>query len=356
MKQIYADVIQFRGSHYDFGYMQGEQIKDSYLVQNRHNQWKVRTPRFQIIVEEAQKLFQQFGPSIWEEFEGLKDSLQWPMERVLLEFGGYRVKVPRSGCSILVGEDYLVRNYDYHPKTYDGRFVSFQPTDHGFATIGTSQRVTGRCDGMNEKGLSLSYTFINRKRPGDGFVCHMVGRMVLELCQNTEEAVRLLRELPHRGSFSYVLFDGNKVRATIVETSPRGVEVREDSACTNHFEKLKKENRHFLDDSNKRLATMKNSQRNDLTVEKAFQLLNDKDKGLFSNQYYNWAGTIHTVGYFPESLEVWFSLGGDQDPMTFNFEEWLGNVDFPIERINGEVDTTIPFLNMEKADWFKNTN
>ena len=44
MKQIYSDIIQFRGSHYDFGYMQGEKIKNSLTVINRENQWKVRKP------------------------------------------------------------------------------------------------------------------------------------------------------------------------------------------------------------------------------------------------------------------------------------------------------------------------
>ncbi len=353
MKQIYADLAQFRGSHYHFGYMQGESLRNSFLVHNRNNQWKVRTPRFHIDVEKAKKVFQSLSSLIWEEFEGLQDSLKWPMKRVLLEFGGYRTNIPRSGCSILVGKDYMLRNYDYHPKTYDGRLVVFQPTDRGYATIGMSQRVTGRCDGMNENGLSLGYTFINRKRPGDGFVCHMVGRLVLELCKDTEEAATFLKEIPHRGSFSYVLFDQNSDLATIVETSPRGVSVRKDNACTNHFEIMQKENRHFLDDSNERLNFMKNSQQYSLPANTAFHLLNDKDNGLFSEQYYNWAGTIHTSGYFPKSLKVWFALGGNPTPLEFDFNSWLHGKDDTRTKIKGEINTDIPFLHMEKADWFK---
>ncbi len=355
MKQIYTNVIQFSGSHYDFGYMQGQHLKDSFLVQNRNKQWKVRIPRFQIDVEETKAIFKQLGSSVWGEMEGLRDALEWPMERVLLEFGGYRLKVQRSGCSIFVGKDYMIRNYDYHPKTYDGRYVVYQPTDHGYATIGVSQRVSGRCDGMNEKGLALGYTFINRKRPGNGFVCHMVGRLALELCANISEAVQLLRELPHRGSFSYVLFDAKSDgAAVIVETSPRGVEVREGNTCTNHFEMMKKENRHFLDDSNKRLNAMNNKQNHDLSGLEAFRMLNDSDQDLFSNQYRNWAGTIHTSAYFPKSLASWLALGGDQKPTEFDFAEWLAGTGFSTEQIEGEVDTDIPFLHMEKADWFKN--
>lgn len=353
MKQIYTDVHQFRGSHFEFGYMQGTKLKNSFLVHNRDRQWIIRKPRFEINLNETKQIFMQFAPFIWDELEGLKNALNWEMQRVLLEFGGYRLNVQRSGCSIFVGKDYLIRNYDYHPKTYDGRYMIYQPNDGGYATIGVSQRVTGRSDGMNEKGLTLGYTFINRKQPGDGFVCHMIGRLVLELCANKEEAIDLLKEIPHRGSFSYVLFDRNSNIASIVETSPRGVSVRHGNTCTNHFESMPKENRHFLNDSTKRLTVMDEHQHLKLASKDAFELLNQTDKGLFSDQYHNWAGTIHTSAYFPITLKTWFALGGDQSPTEFNFADWINGEDFSVSRVEGQVDTAIPFLHMEKADWFR---
>lgn len=97
----------------------------------------------------------------------------------------------------------LVKNYN--PKTYDGFYSVFQPTDSGYAVIGVTQKVTGRCDGMNEKGLAMGYTFMHRKRPKNGFVCNMIGRIILETCASIDEAVTLLKHIPHRGSFSYVL-------------------------------------------------------------------------------------------------------------------------------------------------------
>jgi predicted choloylglycine hydrolase len=353
MKTIFADIIQFRGTHYDFGYQQGEKIKDSILIKNRERQWKVRKPLFRIDMDETQQVFKSLAPFLWEEFLGLRDALEWPMEKVLKEFGGYRVNLNPSGCSIYVGDHYVIRNYDYHPKTYDGRCVVFQPSDGGYATIGLTQKITGRSDGMNEKGLAMGYTFMNRKRPGDGFICHMIGRLILELCANAEEAIDLLKEIPHRGSFSYVLFDQSIDLPYIVETSPRRVVIRQGSACTNHFKIMKEENRRVLEDSQKRLQLIEENQVHKLSGKQAFKLLNDSDKGVFSKLYGSWAGTIHTSAYFPKELQAWVALGGDQEPAVFDFSAWLKGADFSTERIEGMVDTDIPFVNMEQADWFQ---
>ena len=352
MKTIHSDVIQFRGSHYDFGYMQGERIKDSITVKNRENQWKVRKPRFSISVEETKVAINKFAPGIWDELLGLQAALDWPMERVLKEFGGYRVDYVKSGCSIVTGKDYLIRNYDYHPKTYEGRYTFYQPSDTGYAIIGPSQRVTGRMDGMNEKGLALGYNFMHRKNPGDGFICCMIGRLILESCKDVTEAVDMLKEIPHRHSFSYVVYDRSG-ETFIVETSPRGVEVRKSNACTNHFEVMTGENRNHLVDSKRRLGVIKET--GDQDAYSAFRLMNDTDKGVFSDLYGSWAGTIHTSAYFPKEMKAWFALGGDREPVEFDFAEWLNGKDTGMDKISGAVDTDIPFVHMDEgADWFRN--
>lgn len=245
------------------------------------------------------------------------------------------------------------QEYDYHPKTYDGIYSVFQPTDAGHAVIGVTQKVTGRCDGMNEKGLAMGYTFMHRKRPGDGFVCNMIGRIILETCADINEAVALLKNIPHRGSFSYVLLDKNNTESIIVEASPRNVGVRKGAACTNHFQIMKEENRHYLKDSKRRLEIMESNRANSLHGEEAFQLLNGTENGVFSNLYGQWAGTIHTSGYFPSKLEAWLAIGGDQQPVKFNFASWLKENNFPISEVTGVINTEIPFAHMEKADWYK---
>src|SRR5699024_82395 len=347
MQEIYSDVIQFRGNHYEFGKKQGILLKDSFTLKNRKKQWKVRRPRFTIDEQETKDIFMQFAPQMWDEFQGFQDALGWTMTEVLQEFGGYRLEYNKSGCSIFTGSDYLVRNYDYQPKTYEGRYTLYQPTDKGYAVIGPSQRITGRMDGMNEKGLAMGYNFMHRRKPGDGFVCNMIGRLILENCASTEEAINMLKEIPHRHSFSYVLLD-EKGETFIVETSPRKVEIRKNNMCTNHFEVLTDENRYHLDDSKQRLQVMKEKEHNISDAYQAFRMLNDEDKGVFSKQYKNWAGTIHTAAYFPREKKAWFALGGNREPYTFDFANWINENELNIKQLLGKVDTDIPSVHMRE--------
>lgn len=346
MKQIYSDIIQFRGSHYDFGLMQGKQLKDSFIVKNRKKAWKLREPKFRIDPSDTQRILNEFAPGIWEELEGLHDALEEPIESILRDYGGYRVEIEKSGCSIFTGKDFMVRNYDYHPKTYEGRYSFFQPNDDGFATVGPQQRVTGRMDGMNEKGLALGYNSIQRKKPKDGFVCHMISRIILENCANVEDAIVMLKEIPHRHSFSYIVLD-KKGEAYIVEASPRSVQIRQSNMCTNHFELQKAENKRYLDDSYRRLEVMKKHQNQATDVHQAFRMMNDTDKGVFSKAYKNWGGTIHTSTYQPNEMKVWFALGGDQKPIIFDFQEWVDGNDTSLTQITGEIDTNLNFAHME---------
>jgi predicted choloylglycine hydrolase len=347
MKKIHSDIIQFRGDHFQFGFMQGKLLKDSMTLENRTKEWEIKRARFLIDAEEAEAMFRQFAPGIWDEFLGLQAALGVPMEEVLRDFGGYRIDALPSGCSIVAGTDFLVRNYDFHPQTYEGRYMLYEPTDQGYAFIGPSSRITGRMDGMNEKGLAIGYNFIHRKKPGDGFVCYMISRILLETCATAGEAVELLKSIPHRGSFSYVVLDASG-ETFIIEASPRSVDVRKSNACTNHFEIDKQENRNYLKDSYARLNAIEQQKEQTRDAYNSFRLFNDEDKGVFSKLYKSWAGTIHTSAYFPKEKKAWFALGGNQEPMEFDFGSWLAGEAVESRKILGEIDTEIGFAHIDK--------
>ena len=348
MLQVYSDIVQFEGNHYDFGYMQGELLKDSPILPNRKKQWfSKQTHQFIINEHEFRSVIHAFAPSIWEEIRGLSDALKIKMGDAIREFGGYYLEYGRSGCSIFTGSDYMIRNYDNDPLSYEGRYMIYKPTDSGYAAAGPSMQITGRTDGMNEKGLAMGYNFINRRQSGDGFVCNMIGRIILETCANVDEAVSLLKEIPHRHSFSYVLLDQSG-ETLVVEASPRTVEVRKANVCTNHFDILTEENRYRMDDSKRRHETILKQQNTATNSYKAFRMMNDADKGVFSTNYGAWSGTLHTSIYYPKELKVGIALGGDRLPLTIDVNTWLRGENFKAKRIKGQLDTTTPFVNMVK--------
>jgi len=348
MKHFYSDVVSFTGSHYDFGFRQGQLLQQSPILENRKKQWATsRRRHFNINIQEALQLFLTYMPSMVDELHGLADALDWTMEEALIEFGGYYVEYERSGCTILGGRDYMIRNYDSHPAYYEGRYVIYQPTDNGYATIGPSMQITGRTDGMNEQGLAMGYNFVNRVGSGDGFVCNMIGRMILENCANIEEAISLLRKIPHRSAFNYVLTDPSG-EMVVVEATPRRVEVRKAYRSTNHFEIITEENRYRLDDSLRREKIIEANQKEALDFLTAYQLLNDKENDIFAEKYDASAGTIHTSAYLPKERKALFAIGGNRMPVVFDFNRYIQGEGTRIKRMKGQLDYHEAFVNMEK--------
>lgn len=346
MKKVYSETLQFRGSHYDFGYEQGLKLQNSPILENRKKIFGPKKNRRYIIdVETYRAVIHEFMPLMWDELEGLRDALKMSWEDVVQEFGGYYLEYGRSGCSIFTGNNYMIRNYDNAPETYEGRYILYQPTDGGYATIGPTMQITGRMDGLNEKGLAIGYNFVNRKKGEDGFICNMIGRIVLENAASNQEAIDLLKAIPHRYSFNYVLLDKSG-QSIVVEASPRNVEVHESNFCANHFQILNEENRYQMVDSERRVRLMAEQQSSINEPYEAFKLLNDSSKEIFSSKYGAWAGTLHTAAYLPQDLKVWFSLGGDQMPVIFDFGKWLKGENTLIKRINGKIDSKHGFVNM----------
>ncbi|GAB4074026.1 C45 family autoproteolytic acyltransferase/hydolase [Barrientosiimonas marina] len=345
MNHVYSDVFQYRGTHFDFGYSQGEQLKNSPILPNRQKQWEPKKDRhFLINPEEVKQSLIAFAPGVWDEIRGLAASLNMKMDEAIRLFGGYYLEYGRSGCSIFTQPEYMIRNYDSHPISYEGRFLLYQPTDQGYAVIGPSMQITGRIDGMNEKGLVMGYNFTHRKQAGDGFLCNMIGRMILETCSTVDEAISLLKAIPHRHSFSYVLLDRSG-ESYVVEATPREVVARPANVCTNHFHLLDDENRYRQEESRQREQTIQDQQRYTTNPYDAFRVMNDLDQGVFSEKYDAAAGTLHTAAYLPNEMKAWFAIGPDRMPVVFDFDSWLKGNDTPIKRIKGEINYSDPFIN-----------
>lgn len=343
MQKVKTDILTHRGSHFDLGVQTAQWMQQTPLLKNREKEWKKRMPRFDIHIKETYDIFQTYAPQIWEEIRGMQEVLNLPTNQMILNFAHYRfTPLKNSGCTVYLGRDYMVRNYDYHPATYDGRYQLFQPNDGGLAQIGPTSRVTGRMDGMNEAGLSMGYNFMHRKHPGDGFVCYMIGRLILQYCKDVPEAIQLLKEIPHRSSFSYIVMDKHLNHA-IIEVSPRSLDVRYDRTCTNHFKLLTHENRNYTKESKERLDRLLKQTPNGLDKMHAFELFNNPEFEIYSKLFKSWSGTIHTTMYEPQSLKAYMTLGENKMPTVIDFEQWLNGQPLYIHSLYGHIDTDLTF-------------
>src|SRR5690625_8001700 len=93
----------------------------------------------------------------------------------------------------------------------------------------------------------------------------MSGRPILETCATNQESITLLKEIPHRTSFSYVLTDKSG-ETYVVEATPRKVIARKSNVSTNHFEVLTEENRYRTAESMERQTEMVTQNGNELDV------------------------------------------------------------------------------------------
>ena len=89
MQQVSSTVLQFRGSHYDFGRFQGEQIQRTNYLKNRANRKISISRKFTVDVHHITELLQLFAPGILDEIYGLADSLEMHLDEAFMQFGGY---------------------------------------------------------------------------------------------------------------------------------------------------------------------------------------------------------------------------------------------------------------------------
>ncbi len=140
-----------------------------------------------------------------------------------------------SGCSQAIWRGktpFLVRNYDYHPKTFDAALLKTRWDGRGI--IGMSDGVLGLLDGINDAGLTVSLTFGGRREVGDGFGVPLILRYVLQTCETTAEAVDCLCRIPCHMSYNVTVLDAKYNHSTVYLAPDRHPQISDQPVATNH--------------------------------------------------------------------------------------------------------------------------
>lgn len=318
-KSLQVEVIELAGTAYEIGVQQGK------LLQPRANEFKQNTLQIHVDAMDTREKLLIFAPQLLEELQGIADGIGIDRQHAIQLWGGYNFTLPVMGCTSCANGSFYVRNYDFNDDIYDARLI-FNKPNNGYASIGCSQQIIGRLDGMNEKGLVIGLHFVNEQGAKKGFIATTICRMILDQCATTKEAVARIKQIPHQCCFNFSIMDryGNHA---IVEASPQEQIVRYTTSltCTNHFEseQLKKNNRASIDMSLRRKNYAQIIEKKYRSPLEAFHLFNHEESPLFFTYYKEFFGTLHTIVYCPKSLEIIIGIGGNAEPHLFSFRNWL---------------------------------
>ncbi|EPY7710800.1 C45 family autoproteolytic acyltransferase/hydrolase [Bacillus cereus group sp. MYBK71-2] len=315
MYQVKGYFSSLKGSHYEIGKQQGEFVEQhpflipQFIEQENlisHNHWT-----------ESRNILNQYCSGINEEIEGFCEVLKIPTKNMMY----YYQTLLKAGCSHCVvlpkktdsKHTYVLRNYDLSPKIDDMRFCSTH-VKGAYAHSGFSTQYFGRTEGVNEHGLSVTFSACGqpvgnieglRKPVVSGLQCFAVIRLLLEKCKNVQEAKSLIEEIPIASNINLIvadpldaarieIFDGYKSITSIDEESQDFI------VSTNHAISLpiqKLSNRRLEQSTNRYHTLYEYLNRNELVSLESLKGLVEKEypTGLTVHNYEEWFGTLHSV-------------------------------------------------------------
>jgi predicted choloylglycine hydrolase len=340
VEQLNVSVTCLKGSAFEIGVIQGEEIKTTHLVKQLDFLEKLTTNTNPVITKER---LMEIAPHFLEELTGIAKGLNLQLDTIINLYSGYDVDFPSMGCTTFIQQDYYVRNYDFSPEIYDARLVFSNPSE-GYASVGFSQQIVGRLDGMNEKGLVVGLHFVNDEHKGEGFLATTIVRLVLDQCSNIKEAVSLLATIPHGFCYNYSITDSSG-ESVVVEASPdqQIVHFSTPLSCTNHFEasSLQEKNKKEIQGSIKRKAYIRSNLIGGQSPLTAYHHFNDGDSPLFIKNYDEYFGTLHTVVYLPKELSVIIGIGENCEPIELSLKDYLDGTMIPPKFIKGKIDRRV---------------
>ena len=217
----------------------------------------------------------------------------------------YKPPAYMSGCSQIAwikDEPALIRNYDYHPRFFDGTvyFSNFLKP-----VIGMTDCTWGLLDGINTDGLSVSLTFGGSKIIGEGFGVPIVVRYLLETCSLVDDTIEALKRIPIHMAYNLTILDAQNNYITVY-LAPNKVPVFvNETVATNHQEEVEWDQYAIFTKTRERKEYLQNCIS---AIDMSSQsLINQFLKPpLYHTNYEKSFGTLYTASYKPDKKEIDF--------------------------------------------------
>jgi len=235
----------------------------------------------------------------------------------------YRPPPYITGCSQAVmancQSNVLVRNYDYPPELCEGTILS--TCWNGRRVIAMSDCLWGVLDGMNDRGLAISLAFGGRKAVGDGFGAPIILRYILEFCDNTEEAARVLARVPTHMAYNITVSDAQGHYVTAMIGPDREASIKRTPMATNHQKKIEWYAHALASETLIRERQLAILLDNDETTEDRL-ISSFFSPPLFRSDYRRGLGTIYTAVYYPAEGRAQYCWANHSLEFSFDhFEE-----------------------------------
>jgi predicted choloylglycine hydrolase len=170
-----------------------------------------------------------FFPEVIEEIEGFAKGINDKPEKLgafLLSLGVFdttgqcSVFAFKNNDSVIIGRNYDML-FDFKKFTES----SLIAPKGKYSYISQSDVFIGRSDGINEKGLSIAMSFVNGTVVQPGISFHFIVRKVLENCNTTAQALKLIENAKVSSANNFLIADRTGDIA-VIESAPQKSNVR----------------------------------------------------------------------------------------------------------------------------------
>ncbi|UJM28158.1 C45 family peptidase [Bacillus aerophilus] len=333
MQEMSAYFHELKGTAYEIGKQQAVWLKEHPLLKKQYIQSE---PLLKEAVKETKQLIRPFLPRLEEELTGFCDEMQIDESNLTFFYSSHL----QPGCShcVMQGNEaanqqtVMLRNYDFSPLFDDMRLVSTHVKGSAVHT-GSSLILFGRSDGMNEHGLSVTFSACGPpigNEPGlkppavAGLQVYHVIRAVLESCKMVEDAVRLVQEMPVASNVHLMLAD-RQGEAAVIEMIDGQKKVRRPErgfiAATNHP---------LADHTAKGLTKHHSVVRYDMLIQALEEQPSSESltelfraeypAGLTVHNYEELFGTMRTVMFRPEERTMEYCFGSPVYNPTYSLK------------------------------------
>lgn len=217
---------RFNGSHYSIGLKFGSRLNKYGIDFDKI----IELDKFQRdFGRKSQAILAEIFPEVCDEIRGLTDGLKYPYEKFASWLMCMGCCYEPRGCTafsfIHDNKIYYGRNNDLPPFLKKESKSAVYALKDNYSFIGTTSSMVSLEEGLNEKGLIVSMTFVFPDKIVPGINSLFLVRYLLEKSGSVDEALKELKALPIASACNILLADRNG-DMLVAECSPDKLHAR----------------------------------------------------------------------------------------------------------------------------------